>query len=562
MAKYEDYVGRLFDRRYKIEEVIGNGGMAVVFRALDTLMDRTVAVKMLREEFADDEAAVRRFINESKAVAMLSHENIVNIYDVSVSDNLKYIVMEFIEGITLKNYVAEHGALSFTEICSITEQILAALDHAHSRGVIHRDIKPQNIMILKDGRVKVADFGIAKLPSAQTATESDRAIGTVYYISPEQASGRKVDARSDIYSLGAVLYELATGTLPFDNENTVSIALMQINNTPKRPRELKHDIPAGLESLILTAMEKNPADRFDSAAQMLRYLQKVEKHPNRAINLKEDSAKRGRHAASTMTPIILGVLSAFLLALIVAGIVVIKTLFFSGRGDARVINVAQCVGKICTEEFVQSLGTDYTVSIVETYENSIEKGFIISQSPSAGEERRIAGSQTVHLVLTVSRGPEQTVLKNYMMFDAREAEIELRKAGFGVEIKEQNHDTIPDGRVISTYPIAGVTVDIGEIITLYVSTGEDVKYSYMPECTGKTQEDAYARLLTANIGIGVVTYVNSPKPAGTVLYQSVETGERVPVPLTKVDFLISGGPDYTGPSAQDTIPAETGRTTQ
>lgn len=556
MARYEEYVGRLFDRRYKIEEVIGNGGMAVVFRALDTLMDRTVAVKMLREEFADDESAVLRFINESKAVAMLSHENIVNIYDVSVSENLKYIVMEFIEGVTLKNYVAEHGALSFPEICSITGQILAALDHAHSRGVIHRDIKPQNIMILKNGQVKVADFGIAKLPSAQTATESDRAIGTVYYISPEQASGKKVDARSDIYSLGAVLYELATGVLPFDNENTVSIALMQINSKPKRPRELKHDIPVGLESLILTAMEKNPSDRFDSAAQMLRYLQKVEKHPGRAVNLKEDAAKRGRRSASSMTPIVLGVLSAFFLALLVAGIIVVKTLFFSGRGDARVISVAPCVGQLCSQSFLQSLGTDYTVTVVEVPESSIEKGFIISQSPSAGEERRIVGSQTINLVLTVSSGPEQTVLKDYCLFDSREAEIELRKAGFGVEVRRQNHDTIPDGRVIGTYPIAGVTVDIGEVIILYVSTGEDVKYSYMPECTGKTEEEAYARLLSANIGIGVVTYAKSTKPAGTVLYQSVDAGERVPVPLTKVDFVISGGPDYAGPLAQ--IPAGQG----
>lgn len=548
MGKYSEYVGRLFDRRYKIEEVIGSGGMAVVFRAFDTLMSRTVAVKMLREEFADDEAAVRRFINESKAVAMLSHQNIVNIFDVSVRDNLKFIVMEYIEGITLKSYMSEHGRLSFSEICNFTEQILAALDHAHSRGVVHRDIKPQNIMILDDGSIKVTDFGIAKLPSAQTVTETDKAIGTVYYISPEQASGRKVDARSDIYSLGALLYELATGTLPFDSENTVSIALMQINNAPKKPRDLKHDIPVGLETLILTAMEKNPADRFDSAARMLHYLQKIKKHPSRPIDLTKDTA-RIRKKGGSMLPIILGVLSAFFLCLIVAGIVVVNTLFFSGKGDARVVSVENCVGAICSTEFIESLGPDYTVEIIEVHDNSIEKGYIISQSPAPYEERRIAGTQTVKLVLTVSLGAQQSVLKNYTLWDSREAEIELRSAGFGVKILEQAHPTIPDGLVISTHPIDGVTINKGDVIILYVSSGETVEYTYVPDLLNKNEADAYNLLLQSKIGIGTVSYVRSTKPAGTVISQSIKAGDRVPVTLTKINVVISGGPNYTDPTA-------------
>jgi len=548
MGKYSEYVGRLFDRRYKIEEVIGSGGMAVVFRAFDTLMSRTVAVKMLREEFADDEAAVRRFINESKAVAMLSHQNIVNIYDVSVRDNLKFIVMEYIEGITLKSYMSEHGRLSFSEICNFTEQILAALDHAHSRGVVHRDIKPQNIMILDDGSIKVTDFGIAKLPSAQTVTETDKAIGTVYYISPEQASGRKVDARSDIYSLGALLYELATGTLPFDSENTVSIALMQINNAPKKPRDLKHDIPVGLETLILTAMEKNPADRFDSAARMLHYLQKMRKHPGRPIDLTKDTA-RIRKKGGSMLPIIMGVLSAFFLCLIVAGIVVVNTLFFSGKGDARVVSVENCVGAICSTEFIESLGPDYTVDIIEVHDSSIEKGYIISQSPAPYEERRIAGTQTVKLVLTVSLGAQQSVLKNYTLWDSREAEIELRSAGFGVKILEQAHPTIPDGLVISTHPIDGVTINKGDVIILYVSSGETVEYTYVPDLLNKNEADAYNLLLQSKIGIGTVSYVRSTKPAGTVISQSIKAGDRVPVTLTKINVVISGGPNYTDPTA-------------
>ena len=213
-------------------------------------MKRTVAIKMLKDEIANDAEAVRRFINESKAVAMMSHPNIVNIYDVSVREDLKYIVMEYVEGITLKNYMTKRGALTLREIISYTEQILTALRHAHSKGIVHRDIKPQNIMLLKDGIVKVTDFGIAKLPNAETVTLTDKAIGTVYYISPEQASGQEIDQRSDLYSLGVMMYEMATGVLPFTAESPVSVAMMQINETAKPPMELNPNIPRGLEQII------------------------------------------------------------------------------------------------------------------------------------------------------------------------------------------------------------------------------------------------------------------------------------------------------------------------
>ena len=229
MESFDKYVGQIFDRRYKILKVIGIGGMAVVFAAQDLLMHRNVAVKMLKDDINSDIQAVKRFINESKAVAMLSHPNIVNIFDVSVKDNLKYIVMELIEGITLKNYILKKGVLGYSEIISITEQILLALDHAHQKGIVHRDIKPQNIMMLKNGLIKVADFGIAKLPNAETVTMTDKAIGTVFYISPEQASGKKIDRRSDIYSLGITMYEMATGKLPFVADSPVTVAIMMWN---------------------------------------------------------------------------------------------------------------------------------------------------------------------------------------------------------------------------------------------------------------------------------------------------------------------------------------------
>ena len=256
--QYDKYFGQIFDGRYKIIKRIGEGGMATVYEGFDTRANRIVAIKVLKDEIANDSQSVKRFINESKAVAMMSHPNIVRIYDVSVKDDLKYIVMEHIDGITLKSYMTKKGALSLAETVSYSEQILRALDHAHNKGVTHRDIKPQNILLLKDGHIKVTDFGIAKLPNTETVTMTDKAIGTVFYISPEQASGKTIDQRSDIYSLGAMMYEMMTGTLPFTADSPVSVAMMQVNATPKVPREIKPEIPRGLEQIVLLAMESNP----------------------------------------------------------------------------------------------------------------------------------------------------------------------------------------------------------------------------------------------------------------------------------------------------------------
>ena len=290
MENYERYVGAVLDNRYRIEKVIGIGGMAVVFKADDLLMRRPVAVKILKDEIARDEPSVKRFINESKAVSMLSHPNIVNIYDVSMKNAEKYIVMEYIEGITLKNYMTKKGVLSLREIIGYTEQILRALSHAHAKGIVHRDIKPQNIMLLKNGIVKVTDFGIAKLPNAETVTMTDKAIGTVYYISPEQASGNAIDARSDIYSLGVMMYEMATGRLPFTADSPVSVALMQINEAATPPREINNHMPRGLEQIIERAIEKSPENRYQSADEMLRQLMKLKQDPTACLLYTSDAA--------------------------------------------------------------------------------------------------------------------------------------------------------------------------------------------------------------------------------------------------------------------------------
>ena len=278
--QYKDCIGTVLDERYLIDGLIGVGGMAVVFEARDMYINNNrVAIKMLKNEVASDEIMVKRFKNESKAESMLKHRNIVDIHDVSVKGKEKYIVMEYVEGITLKNYLkGKDGPLSFEEIICYTRQILRALSTAHENGIIHRDIKPQNIMVLQNGLIKVMDFGIAKLPNAETVTVTDKAIGTVYYMSPEQASGKRIDSRSDIYSLGAMLYELATGELPFTGETPLSVVLKQINEEPVPPRKLNKEIPVGLEQIILCAMSKRPQDRFQSADIMLDFIKQLHKN--------------------------------------------------------------------------------------------------------------------------------------------------------------------------------------------------------------------------------------------------------------------------------------------
>lgn len=545
--EHSEYIGKLLDGRYYIETIIGSGGMATVFRATDQLMNRIVAIKMLRDEFANDAASVKRFINESRAVAMLSHENIVNIYDVSVSDESKYIVMEYIEGITLKNYVANKGALEAGEVISCAEQILCALEHAHSKGVIHRDIKPQNIMLLKNGQIKVADFGIAKLPSAETVTVSDKAIGTVYYISPEQASGKKVDARSDLYSLGALLYEISTGQLPFDNENTVSIALMQINDNPSPPREVNPNIPVGLQEIILTAMEKDPDMRFQSASQMLSCIQKLKTNPNSLIRKKDLKGVKPRSAKSGTSwfPIILGVVSSFAIAAIVSGIYLFNILFIKGSVDkSQTVTIPSLVGNYYHDGILDT--NLYKVTLVKEYNSEYEANVITEQNPAAGEVRKvIPGIQKASVKLTVSLGVEEIVMKNYTMVGKYIAEISLREDKFTTDIKELYNDSIPEGYVISTEPKAGTLAPVGSTVIIYVSKGPEIKYTTVPSLVGKDEISAWNALSEAGLSKRLsVSYIKSNLAAGTVIEQSIAAGTQVPSDLTKIELVISGGPNW------------------
>ncbi|HAJ96929.1 MAG TPA: Stk1 family PASTA domain-containing Ser/Thr kinase [Ruminococcus sp.] len=298
----DKYIGKKLEGRYEITELIGVGGMADVYKATDIIDNKEVAVKILKKEFAENEEFLRRFRNESKAIALLSHPNIVKVYDVGFSDKLQFIVMEYIDGITLKEYMENEGALTWKDSVHFIVQILRALQHAHDRGIVHRDIKPQNIMLFTDGTIKVMDFGIAKFAREDGVTATDKAIGTVHYISPEQARGGDTDEKSDIYSVGVMMYEMLTGQKPFDTDNPISVAVMQMQDIPERPRSINPDIPAGLEEIILHAMEKSPDDRYQTASDMIRDIEAFKADTSKTFGYISNASERTQDAPQNDPP--------------------------------------------------------------------------------------------------------------------------------------------------------------------------------------------------------------------------------------------------------------------
>ncbi len=569
----DKYSGKRLDGRYEIHELIGVGGMALVYRAYDTIDDRTVAIKILKDEFLGNAEFIRRFKNESKAIAVLSHPNIVKVYDVSFGDRIQYIVEEFIDGITLKDYLSQQKEIKWKEAIHFTVQILQALQHAHEKGIVHRDIKPQNIMLLQDGTIKVTDFGIARFSRSETRTITDKAIGSVHYIAPEQARGDLTDEKADIYSVGVMLYEMLTGQLPFEADNAVSVAIMQMQADPRPPKDINPAIPDGLEEITLRAMQKNPAQRYQSAAEMLADIEAFKRNPSIVFEYKyfsEDNAGNYANAIHTVkgsdAPVYdddfeyeevldrqhrsgrknkamlvgIGILAAFLIVGIALGVAALIRSFNSeGEGDVEVPNF---VGESITDILENEEYKDIFVFKQDNSKKNLdaEVGEILDQKPSAGMKVH----KGTEITLYVNSGGKMVEIPDLTNYTAEDAAKELlEKYNLNSEVVEISDDTVEEGRVIRTDPPAGTSVaEKSVIVTLYVSGSSEGDMVAIPsELIGMNIDDARTYLLSMGLELGdTVAKDDTGEPEGTILETSPLPGVKVEKG-TKINVVYSSG---------------------
>ena len=586
----DQYIGKMLDNRYEILECIGNGGMAMVYKARDHRLNRLVAVKILKPELASDADFRRRFHDESQAVAMLSHANIVSVYDVSRSDGLDYIVMEMIDGLTLKQYMQRRGTpLNWREALHFITQIMRALSHAHSRGIIHRDIKPHNIMVLRDGSVKVTDFGIAQLTSAAQSTLTQEAIGSVHYISPEQARGSHVDCRTDIYSAGVVLYEMLTGRLPFEGDTPVGIAIQHINAIPVPPRSLNPDVPEMLETITMKAMAPSLDQRYGTADEMLEDLKEFRKNPDMAVlrpepvdepttvvvpvrvDTAESADRRSQlqpepeyrerrrpepeedegdydeqpRRSGSVIPAVAAIV--VILAFIGGMGFFLYNFIFKGMFQApKEYQVPLVLGRT-VEELKNNkiiLGDFELVVDSTVFSETYAEGMICDQSPEAGSTVR-EGERVI--TVKVSGGKDKMYMQPVTGWDAREAlQLLQNDMGLNVDVQEEFSDTITEGYVTRFSPIEGMLVEKGDKATIWVSKGPETPKATVVHFVDKSLEVAKAMITELGLNVGEVKEFPDNKPAGTVIYQSVDAGVQVEKG-TAIDLWVSTGPAATDP---------------
>lgn len=575
----DKYIGKRLDGRYEIKEIIGVGGMAYVYKAYDTIDDRIVAVKILKDEYLANEEFTRRFKNESKAIAILSHPNIVKVYDVSFGQRLQYIVMEYIDGITLKEYIEQQQDIKWKEAVHFTVQILRALQHAHDKGIVHRDIKPQNIMLLPDGTIKVTDFGIARFSrqDIRATSATDKAIGSVHYISPEQARGEITDEKADIYSVGVMLYEMLTGRLPFEADNAVSVAIMQLQSEPKMPRDINPSIPEGLEDITIKAMQKDPSKRYQSAAEMLLDIDEFKRNPSIHFEYKyfvdetptrfveaitkvkgeppaaaepegeaetEEEEEEERKGPPVL-PILMAIAGAFVLVALIFVVIVILQIVVPGKDvDGNEVVIPTFTGLNYEEQITNNpewiAAFDFADPIYVF--DSSPKGTVLKQSPNAGLTVKVKKQK---IQLTVSKGPKMIQVPNVKGLHQDDATEQLRSNGFEVAYLQQSSTDVQKGLVIKTAPAMYPEMLVeGSTVTLVVSTGEEpVPDENIPNIKETSLEQAKQRLIDKGFLVidSNIVYQNHPSyAAGTVISQS-PAGDTMAAPGTEVILTVSTG---------------------
>ena len=567
----DQYIGKMLDNRYELLELIGSGGMANVYKARCHRLNRLVAIKILKSDLADNADFRRRFHDESQAVAQLSHANIVSVYDVSTNPDREYIVMELIDGITLKQYMERRGRMDWRESLHFITQIMRGLSHAHSRGIIHRDIKPQNIMVLRDGSVKVADFGIACLAN-QGQTLTQEALGSVHYISPEQARGDRIDARSDIYSAGVVLYEMLTGRLPFEGDSAVSVAIQHLSSVPLAPRDIDPSIPEPLELICMKAMNSDPNKRYASADAMIEDLEKfrrdpsvdmdyirqeltapaadteptmplptaqvasvVKKHTGELRREREEEEEPPRRDKKSIA-IIAGIFAAAVLLVVLLFKLILGD--FGPAGSNKSYPVPDIRGK--TVEEAQEMEGVKDIFLIEVQgtrtTEEYQPGQIVEQDPAAGRTRK----SNLVIQVYVAAEPEKVPMKDLVGMEYRQARVLLTDMGLDLKITTEtvSSDKYGADAVIETVPAADEPLVAGQTVILRVSTGPETVT--VPSFTGQDIANAVQNAQDLGLTVGEITYdAFSFAPQGQVIEQSIKPTSEVPGG-TKISFTVSG----------------------